>query len=73
MKDIHHPENSGHPLRLALKTMVIFLFLALLMLLVAAWLVSDPLLKTLNGFSRKILQKIGHQNIKGRFFINCSF
>jgi hypothetical protein len=67
MKIIHHIESSEYLLRFTLKAMVILLFLALIVLLVTAWLVSDPLLKMLDSFSHKTLQKTGRQNFKGLF------
>jgi lipid A 3-O-deacylase len=68
MKITRHIESSKHLLRFSLKIMAGFVFLALIAILVTAWLASDPIFKMLNGFSRKAWKKMTRRNFRGRFF-----
>ena len=63
-------ESLKHILRLSLKVMRNLLSLALIMLLVIAWLVSDPILRALGRRTHKTKQKAEKQNLKERLLTN---
>jgi hypothetical protein len=63
-------ESLKHILHLILKVMMNSFSLTLIMLLIIAWLVSDPILRALDRRTHKTKQKAEKQNLKARLLTN---